>query len=137
MILLDTSALVDLSLIELPDEPIVLSSISYAELEFGVEAAATDEHRRERTTRLAWIEANLGAEWLPFDVAAAQSYAKLAARVAERRPAHARSKDIMLAGHAHSLGARLMTFNAKDFELVADQVEIVTPTLRVSGPTLR
>jgi tRNA(fMet)-specific endonuclease VapC len=36
----------------------------------------------------------------------------------------------MLAGHANSLGAKLMTFNAKDFELVADEVEIVVPELR-------
>jgi predicted nucleic acid-binding protein len=130
VILLDTSALIDLPRIRLPGEPIALSSITLAELSFGVEAATTDEHRRERTTRLAWIEANLGAEWLPFDVAAAQSYAKLAAHVALRRPGHARSKDVMLAGHASAIGAKLMTFNAKDFELVADQVEIVVPTLR-------
>lgn len=130
MILLDTSALVDLSNIQLPDEPIALSAIVLAELRFGMEAATTAEHRHERTARLAWIEATLGTEWLPFDMAAARGYAALAARVAQTRPAHARSKDIMLAGHAHSLGAQLLTFNAKDFELVSDQVEIVVPTLR-------
>lgn len=130
MILLDTSALIVLPRLQLPDEPLALSAIVHAELSFGVEAATTDEHRRERRTRMAWVEANLGATWLPFDVAAARSYAKLAARVTLRRPAHARSKDIMLAGQAHALGASLMTFNTKDFELVSDLVDIVAPTLR-------
>jgi predicted nucleic acid-binding protein len=38
---------------------------------------------------------------------------------------HARSKDIMIAAQAHSLGIPLMTRNAKDFELVSDVVEIL------------
>ena len=58
------------------------------------------------------------------------SYARLAARVAKRRPAHARSTDIMLAGQAAALGAKVLTFNTKDFELVSDLVEIVVPELR-------
>lgn len=67
---------------------------------------------------------------MPFDAAAADSYATLAAHVAAKRPAHARSTDIMLAGHAYALGAAFLTFNPKDFEHVSDRVEIIVPELR-------
>ncbi|MEW1921860.1 hypothetical protein, partial [Pseudarthrobacter oxydans] len=50
---------------------------------------------------------------------------ELAAKVRSLRPQHARSKDIMIAAQAHSLGIPLMTRNAKDFELVSDVVEIL------------
>lgn len=130
MLLLDTSALIDLRRIHVPEEPISLSVITYAELRFGVEQAATAEVRRQRTARLAWLRDTLATEWLPFDRAAADGYARLAALVAPRRPRHARSKDIMLAGHALSIGAKLVTFHPKDFELVADEVEIIVPELR-------
>jgi predicted nucleic acid-binding protein len=36
----------------------------------------------------------------------------------------------MLAGHAYALGAALLTFNPKDFELVSDEVEILVPERR-------
>jgi len=69
----------------------------------------------------------LGFEWLPFDRPAASAYAELAALVWQSRPAHARSKDIMLAGHAHSLGASLATFNPTDFASVSHLVPLVLP----------
>jgi len=36
----------------------------------------------------------------------------------------------MLAGHAYALGAALLTFNPKDFELVSGEVEILIPERR-------
>lgn len=33
----------------------------------------------------------------------------------------------MIAGHAYALGAAFMTFNGKDFELLANEVEIIAP----------
>ncbi|WP_435748456.1 PIN domain-containing protein [Microbacterium sp. PMB16] len=130
MLLLDTSVLIDVEKLRIPEGPLAFSTLTYAELVFGIEAAATTAFRRERTTRLAWLRDTLDTEWLAFDTFAAESYATLAARVAPHRPQHARSKDIMLAGHALAIGARLATLNPKDFELVADQVEIVVPELR-------
>jgi hypothetical protein len=130
MLLLDTSVLIDVERVSLPDDALAFSAVTYSELVFGIEAAATVALRRERTTRLAWLRDTLQTEWLPFDTFAAESCAKLAARVALQRPSHARSKDIMLAGHAASIGARIATLNPKDFELVSDLVEIVVPELR-------
>jgi tRNA(fMet)-specific endonuclease VapC len=130
MLLIDTSVLIDLGRLRVPDQPLALSAVAYAELMFGVEIAATSALRRERIARLAWLQDTLETEWLPFDAAAAEKCALLAARVAPQRPRHARSKDIMLAGHALAIGARLATLNPKDFELIADEVEIVVPELR-------
>lgn len=130
MLLLDTSVLIDVDRVRLPDEALTFSSVTYSELVFGIEAASTEALRRERTARLAWLRDTLETEWLPFDTFAAESYARLAARVALQRTRHARSKDIMLAGHAAALGARIATLNPKDFELVSDLVEIVVPELR-------
>ena len=130
MLLLDTSVLIDLASLRLPDESLAVSTVTYAELMFGVEIASTTALRRERSARLAWLRDTLETEWLPFDTVAAQSYALLAANVAPKRPRHARSKDIMLAGHALSIGAGLATLNPKDFELVSDRVEIIVPERR-------
>lgn len=130
MILLDTSVLIDIDRVVLRRETIVLSALTAAELRFGIENAASAEKRRQRMTRFNRITRLMEAPWLPFDDAAALSYGRLAALVARTRPAHARSKDIMLAAHAHSLGAALVTLNPTDFALVTDEIEIVVPQTR-------
>lgn len=38
---------------------------------------------------------------------------------------HARSKDIMIVGHAYSAGASLITRNLGDLDLIASMVEII------------
>lgn len=130
MQLLDTSALIAFDQVKLPRAATCLSVISEAELRFGIEQAPTVDLAHVRVTRFARIERSFGSAWLPFDSRAAESYARLAGVVAKARPRHARSKDIMLAGHAHAVGAAFVTLNPKDFELVSDLVEIVVPELR-------
>lgn len=130
MILLDTSILVDIDELVLPRDAVALSMITAAELRFGIERSPTTELRRQRTAQFHRITRVLDAPWLPFDEAAAESYGRLAAVVARTRPAHARGKDVMIAGHAQALGASLITLNPKDFELVADEVDIVVPERR-------
>lgn len=130
MLLLDTNVLIRLRDVRLPLTTVALSALSYAELRFGIERVDEEATRRRRRADLARIDKMFSSEWLPFDSAAADSYGRLAARVAKHRPARARGKDIMLAGHAHALGATLLTFNPKDFELVADEVAILVPELR-------
>lgn len=130
MLLLDTNVLIRIREVRLPRDDVALSALSFAELRFGVERASAPAVRRERQTDLARVATMFLSDWLPFDTAAADSYATLAAHVATKRPAHARSTDVMLAGHAHSLGAAFLTFNPKDFELVSDRVEIIVPERR-------
>lgn len=126
MILLDTSVLIEYHRLEPLDDQVCFSAISYGELAMGVRVAKTQTERQRRQSILAGLDA-IGLEWLPFDRLAAQGYAELAAVVWQRRRAHARAKDIMLAGQAYSLGASLATLNSKDFELVEDLVVVVEP----------
>lgn len=130
MQLLDTSILIQLDESLLAQDRTVLSAISETELRFGIEHAGQSKERTMRIRRLARVEFLVGAGWAPFDSAAAQSYGRLAAIVAKIRPSQSRSKDIMLAGHAHSLGASLVTLNPKVFELISDEVEIIVPEPR-------
>jgi predicted nucleic acid-binding protein len=127
VILLDTSVLVVHERLKLPlDEDYGVSAVAYGELAFGVAMAPDPATRAARHRRLITLHAT-GLEWLPYDEAAAEGYAELAAIVHRARPALARSKDIMIAGHAYALGATLATLNARDFALVRDHVPIMVP----------
>jgi len=130
MILVDTSVLIAIRSVILPAASIALSAVSYGELRFGIERARTPEERRTRTARLAQLEDMFPARWLPYDERAAESNGRLAAIVARTRSKHARTKDVMLAAHAHALGASFVTLNPKDFEPLADEIEIIVPELR-------
>ncbi len=115
VLLLDTSVLVELKSVVLSEDVLLVSAISYAELRFGIEHAPDPSERRVRELRLLEL-GDLGLEWLPFDMVAGNAYGRLAARVAAGRPAHARSKDTMIAAHAYALGAGLGTLTPRDFE---------------------
>jgi len=130
VILLDTSVLVELQELSPFGEDVAMSAISYSELAFGLRVPPSPASSAARRGQLAFLD-SLGLGWLPFDRAAGDGYAVVAAQVHRTRPAHARSKDIMIAGHAYALGASLATLNPKDFELVRDLVPIVVPERRV------
>lgn len=122
MILADTSVLIARN-VSWPDAPAAASAISLGELQFGVEVARTPADRNFRLRRIQRYSALL--EWIPFEEPDARSYGILAAKVAKQRPAHARSKDIVIAAQALTLGVPLLTLNVRDFDLVRDLVEIV------------
>ncbi|MFM9877874.1 MAG: type II toxin-antitoxin system VapC family toxin [Rhodoglobus sp.] len=124
MILLDTSILIAPP-VDLSTTGMGASVISLGELEFGVAVAASVSERNFRLHRIARYSEVL--EWIAFEEADARSYGVLAARVAPVRAGHARSKDILIAAQALTLGIPLMTRNEQDFELVSDLVEIVGP----------
>jgi predicted nucleic acid-binding protein len=127
VILLDTSVLIALTEVRLPkDELWAISALSHAELAFGARVAATPEERARRRERISAIE-DTGLEWLPFDRAAGDGYATIAEVVWRARRSHARSTDIMIAGHAYALGASLATLNAADFGLIRDLVQVIEP----------
>jgi predicted nucleic acid-binding protein len=122
VILLDTSVLIQPPEVW-PDDSFGSSIISLAELHFGVNLARDEQARELRTRRLAVLRTTF--EWMPFDEYAAQSYGILAATVWQSRPAHSRSKDIMIAAQAHALGVPLMTRNPKDFILLGHLVHVI------------
>lgn len=125
MIMLDASVLIDFPAEhQWPDNEIfACSTITAAELQFGLQLTVGTPKHAARQARLTLLESQF--EWIPFDEKAAVGYGTLAAVVHQSRTSHARSKDIMIAGHAYSMGAALMTRNPKDFELVEKMIAII------------
>lgn len=125
MIMLDTSVLIDLPAEhQWPEtELFACSTITLAELQFGLQLTVGTPKHAARQARLTLLDSQF--EWTPFDEKAAVGYGTLAAVVRQSRASHARSKDIMIAGHAYSIGAALMTRNPKDFELVDKMISII------------
>lgn len=122
--LLDTPVLVAAE--EGPDDEVAISVVSLTELHFGVLVAPDDEARARRMRRLATVEAHFDA--LPFDAAAARECGRLHAAVAQRggRPRR-RALDLAIAATANVHGVPLLTYNAKDFTIVEDLVDVRAP----------
>ncbi|NTZ82584.1 type II toxin-antitoxin system VapC family toxin [Burkholderia metallica] len=86
---------------------VVMSAITYAELEYGVTACASPA--RERRNLAALIE---DIPVAPFDAAAAQAYGPVREATRERKKDHL---DKLIAAHAVSLDVVLVTHNERDF----------------------
>jgi len=85
-----------------------MSVITYAELRAGLEMQAVSRSHDERVLGLLTQRIPV----LPFDEVAAASYGVLRAAVRER---NRNALDRMIAAHAVSVGATLVTNNAADF----------------------
>lgn len=122
--ILDTGVVIATDVGPLEGE-LAISSVTLAELHFGVLVAREPAVRAERLRRLSVLQHRFDA--LPVDDAVAASYGQLAAAVAEagRRP-RARTMDLLIAATAHAHSARVYTRNAKDF-LGADHLVEVVP----------
>jgi len=123
VIMLDTSVLIDFPAAWPDDELFACSAVSLAQLQFGLQNTIGSPKHSERQARQTLLESLF--EWTPFDEKAAVGYGTLAVLVNQNRPNHARSEDIMIAGHAYSMGAAVMTRNPKDFELVETMITII------------
>jgi len=123
-VLLDTSVLIAAE--EGPDEDAAVSVVSLTELHFGVLVAPDDETRALRMKRLGSIEDHFDA--LPFDAAAARECGRLHALVAKRggQPRR-RALDLAIAATASVHGVPLLTYNTKDFQIIADTVDVRAP----------
>ncbi|MCA8093143.1 type II toxin-antitoxin system VapC family toxin [Burkholderia anthina] len=86
---------------------VVMSAITYAELEYGVAVCASPA--RERRNLAALID---DIPVAPFDVAAAQAYGPVREATREWRKDHL---DKLIAAHAVSLDVVLVTNNERDF----------------------
>ena len=124
-VLLDTSVLIGAE--EGPNEDSAISVVSLSELHFGVLAAPNDDARAHRMRRLAIIEDRFDA--LPFEAEAARECGRLHAAVAQRggKPRR-RAFDLAIAATANVNRVPLLTFNAKDFEIIDDLVDVRSPS---------
>lgn len=121
---LDTSVLVTTDLAPIPGE-LAISVASFAELHFSVLVATSAETRAIRLTRLSAVQRRFDA--LPIDDAVADSYGRLAARVANAgRQPRARVMDLLIAATAHAHGAAVYTRNADDLAGLEDLLTIVS-----------
>lgn len=121
--ILDTNVLIDESSGSISGD-LAISAASLAELHFGVHVAREPTARAQRLARLATVEREFHA--LPFDSAVATSYGILAAVTQEAgRQPRRRIFDLLIAATAHAHGARLATRHVRDFEHLADHIEVV------------
>ena len=121
--ILDTSVVIARNVGPLEGE-LAISSVTLAELHFGVLVTMEADVRAERLRRLSILQHRFDA--LPVDEAVAASYGRLAAAVvAAGRQPRARTMDLLIAATAHAHSARVYTRNAKDFIGADNLVEIV------------
>lgn len=95
-------------------EDICISSITYAELVHGVEKSQAIEKNR---IALALLLSNI--EVLDFNSSAAECYGKIRADL-EKAGTPIGPLDMMIAGHAKSLGYTVVTNNTKEFIRIKD-----------------
>ena len=123
-VLLDTSVLIAAE--DGPADDAAISVVSLTELHFGVLVARDEGTRARRMRRLGAIEDHFDA--LPFDAMAARECGRLHALVAQRggQPRR-RALDLAIAATASVHGVSLLTFNADDFQIVADELDVRAP----------
>ena len=97
---------------EVEPEDVCVSSVTYAELVHGVEKSAAVEKNR---LALSLLLANI--DIMGFDVNAADHYGKVRA-APEKKGTPIGPLDMMIAGHAQSLGLTIVTNNVKEFSRV-------------------
>lgn len=103
---------------------LAISSVTLAELHFGVLVAKSSPVRAERLRRLVYLQRRFDA--LPVDDSVAASYGQLAAAVVEAgRQPQRRAMDLLIAATAHAHQARLCTRNPADFAGLEGIVEVV------------
>jgi toxin FitB len=123
--ILDTSVLIDKR--PLPAEvEAAISTLSLAELYFGVLVAPDPDERAHRATHLGLIEASFDA--LPLDERVARTLGQLQA-AAKNRGANPRTRtaDFAIAATAIVHEAVLFTRNYRDFRVIDDLVEVREP----------
>jgi predicted nucleic acid-binding protein len=123
--ILDTSVL-----IANPDVPGVsraaISTLSLAELYYGVLTTADPDERMRRVAHLGFVESRFQA--IPLDEKIGRTLGQLQATVSERGAnPRKRTADLAIAATALVFDAVLLTRNHKDFKLVGDLVEVREP----------
>ena len=124
-VILDTSVLIARHPLP-PEVEAGISTISLAELHFGVLKAEDPEERAYRAAHLGRIESAFATH--PLDARVARSLGRLQAAIAHRRGSpRARTADLVIAATAIAHEAALFTRNYKDFKLIEDLVDVREP----------
>ena len=122
MYMLDTNAII--MAVRHPDWPICerikrhigrdlcISSVTYGELVYGIQKSSAPEKNRIAVTQIL-----LGIRILSFDGKAAEHFGDIFADL-ERKHQRIGDRDMMISGHARSLGYTLVTNNVREFSRV-------------------
>jgi toxin FitB len=124
-VVLDTSVLIEGNALPAGIESSI-SAVTIAELHFGLLVATGEEARANRAARLGLIEARFPNP-LPVDDRVAREWGRLKAAVSHRggQP-RKRTADLAIAATANVQGAKLMTHNFKDFQIINDLVDVIS-----------
>lgn len=93
-------------------EGLAISSITLAELEYGVQASASKEKNTVSLLKFLAI-----AEVLPFESGAAAEYGKICAEL-RKKGTPIGTMDMLIAAHAKSENLIVVTHNTREFERV-------------------
>lgn len=122
-VLLDTSVLIGGEALA-PGLQSAISTVSIAELHFGLLVAVDDQTRALRAARLGLLEARY-PDPLPVDDRVAREWGRLQAAVARRGGSpRGRNADLAIAATANVHDALLVTHNLKDFKIIEDLVRV-------------
>jgi predicted nucleic acid-binding protein len=124
-VILDTSVLIAQQPLP-PEFDVGISTVSLAELHFGLLKTQDPDERARRAAHLGRVEAGFSTH--PLDGRVARALGQLQATVASRggKP-RARTADLAIAATALTLEAVLLTRNYKDFKLVDDLIDVREP----------
>jgi tRNA(fMet)-specific endonuclease VapC len=86
---------------------VVISAITFAELQFGITVCANPKRERQNLDALVRL-----IKVAPFDAEAAKAYGPVRMATREKKSDHL---DKLIAGHAVALGITLVTNNERDF----------------------
>lgn len=109
-----TQVLEKFQTLEIPD--VGISSITVAELEYGVYKS-----QRQEQNRIALSQFLIPLEILPFDERATQTYGRIRAEL-ERQGIVIGSMDMLIASQAISLGLTLVTNNVRELSRIPELV---------------
>ena len=119
---LDTSVVIAEDVTPIPGV-LAISTVTLAELHFGVLVAKSAGVRAERLRRLSILQRRFDA--LPLDEVVAASFGRLAAAVVEAgRQPRRRTMDLLIAATAHAHDAALYTRNPDDFGGLEDLIDV-------------
>lgn len=125
--LLDTSVLIDYparAVIDIAGDATAVSAISVAELQYGVAAPTDPVEQMLRRQRIQVVIDRYDV--LPFDLASADYYGALAARLRRMgRDPRPRRMDLQIAATAARYGLTLLTRNGDDFAGLEGAVEVI------------